>query len=485
MKQFFFILILALPFAARALDAGVCPTVYQTPDGKAFIEVQIEIAADPSIYHWVDTARGQMSSKIEAVLLLKQGNSIIFVEKYALNSPISSYPVPLLDVRRFAVQNGEYVLEIQFADLVKPTETASFFQKISVKTAADQLFVSEPVLLGGFRPDATTASPFVKNGYFLEPLPFKFLQKNASRLIFYQEIIHSDLRPADEYLVRYFIEKVDANGRTELAAIGNRRCQPSPVEVLLVQMDISKLASGNYKLTTEMRNRANEILSTKSVDFQRSNPYLDLAPSEVTQAMADNEFVKDLPVDELKYSLRALSPMLAGDETEIHKNILKEADPAAMRLFLFNYWVKQVPAAPKRAYENYMGLARSVDTEYKSGFGYGFETDRGLRFLKYGQPSDILSVEDDPTAPPYEIWVYNDFSATKQATVKFLFYNPSLAPGDYILLHSTARGEFNNPRWQRQLYKNAPNDFTDGDNLDGSGVNRNVNRRAQEFMSDF
>lgn len=485
MKQLFFALILSMPFVARALDAAVCPTVYQTPDGNAFLEVQIEIAADPSIYHWVDTARGQMSSKIEAVLLLKQGDKVVFVEKYALNSPVSNYPVPLLDVRRFAVKNGDYVLEIQFTDLQKASEKFNFLQKITVKTAPNQLFVSEPVLLGGFRPDESVNNPFVKNGYFMEPLPFKFLQKNANRLIFYQEIVHSDLQPAGEYLVRYFIEKIDANGKADLAVIGNRRCQPSPVEVLLIQMDISKLGSGNYKLTVEMRNRANEILALKTVDFNRSNPYLDLAPSEITQAMADKEFVKDLSLDELKYSLRAIGAKLSGDETEIHKDILKKADTAAMRLFLFNFFVQKSPSAPKQAFENYMDLARSVDKEYRSGFGYGFETDRGLRFLKYGKPSDILLVEDDPTAPPYEIWVYEDFPATKQALVKFLFYNPSLAPGDFILLHSTARGEFNNPRWQRQLYKNAQGDFSDGDSLDGTDVNRNVNRRAKEFMSDF
>ena len=63
-----------------------------------------------------------------------------------------------------------------------------------------------------------------------------------------------------------------------------------------------------------------------------------------------------------------------------------------------------------------MEVAKAVDRLYKSGFGYGFETDRGNIFMKYGKPNDIVTVENDPSAPPYEMWVYNDFPKTKQTT---------------------------------------------------------------------
>ena len=71
-----------------------------------------------------------------------------------------------------------------------------------------------------------------------------------------------------------------------------------------------------------------------------------------------------------------------------------------------------------------MKVAEKVDLYFKSGFGYGFETDRGYTYLKYGPPADIVTVEDEPSAPPYEIWVYYDFPMTSQSNVKFLFYNP-------------------------------------------------------------
>jgi len=133
-----------------------------------------------------------------------------------------------------------------------------------------------------------------------------------------------------------------------------------------------------------------------------------------------------------------------------------------------------------------MNVARAVDRTYASGFGYGFESDRGYIFMKYGKPSDVIRVEDDPSAPPYEIWSYNDFPKTRQSNVKFLFYNPSLATGQFVMLHSTAYGEVNNPQWERQLYIDAPvGSFSDGDFIQGTGVNDGVGRRARRLFEDF
>ena len=133
------------------------------------------------------------------------------------------------------------------------------------------------------------------------------------------------------------------------------------------------------------------------------------------------------------------------------------------------------------AFESYMRIAKVVDYTYQSGFGFGFETDRGWVFLKYGKPNDVIEVEDEPSAPPYEIWFYNTFPATHQTNVRFLFYNPSLTRNGHELLHSTARGEVNNARWEVELYKDAT--------LETPGVNEtemgdNVHRNARTYFQN-
>jgi hypothetical protein len=139
---------------------------------------------------------------------------------------------------------------------------------------------------------------------------------------------------------------------------------------------------------------------------------------------------------------------------------------------------------PGGGFVTHMEVAHAVDVKFRSGFRHGIETDRGFAYLKYGQPDDIEGREDEPSAPPYEIWIYYDFPFTKQKNVKFLFYNPSLAPGEFRLLHSTALGELNNPQWELELYRDAP-DQVDGDAFDSTSMKDNFNRSAKRIMNDF
>ncbi|MCK6692904.1 MAG: GWxTD domain-containing protein [Thermoanaerobaculia bacterium] len=147
--------------------------------------------------------------------------------------------------------------------------------------------------------------------------------------------------------------------------------------------------------------------------------------------------------------------------------------------------MKADPNNPEMAYLKYMEVAGAADKQFFSGFRRGFETDRGRIFMRYGRPDDLVHVEDDPSAPPYEVWVYYNFPKTRQKNVKFLFYNPSLAGEDFILLHSNARGEINNPRWERDLYKRAAGEEYDGNYHDATTMKRNLGRNARAFFEDF
>ncbi|MEN9415836.1 MAG: hypothetical protein RLZ62_2140, partial [Bacteroidota bacterium] len=77
------------------------------------------------------------------------------------------------------------------------------------------------------------------------------------------------------------------------------------------------------------------------------------------------------------------------------------------------------------------------------------------------------------------------FPSTNQTNVKFLFYNPSLAGDDFILLHSTARGEISNPKWERELYRRNPTEYSDDNYGDAKNVQRNNGRNARAFFEDF
>jgi len=466
-----------------ALDIGVSFAVYNTPDGKPYLEVNVEIAAVSILYKKVEGEKLQASAEI--LIMIKKGDQVVAYEKYNLQSPVVDAQQSLVDVKRLPVPEGDYDLEVVVQDLNAPENKDSYLSPVSVRFP-NKLHLSEVQLLRSFKREEAV-SPFAKNGYLLEPLPFGFYDRSATRLAFYAEIYGSNksVKEAD-YLVRYFIEQEKGNGIKNLISTGSQRKKPTDIDALLVQMDISKLESGNYLLTVEARNVANELLATRVLAFQRSNPYLQFDENDITDETLAQQFTQNLDEKQLKYVLAALSPIVLGDDAEILNNVNRDKDLKNKRFFIFRHFVRQDANNPEGAYKKYMALANAVEEKFKSGFRYGFETDRGRAYLRFGAPDDLVHVEDEPGASPYEIWIYYNFPKTKQSNVKFLFYNPSLAGEDYITLHSTARGEIQDPKWERKLYSRNLTEYTEGDNYnDATGVQRNLGRRAREYFTDF
>ncbi|RMG84887.1 MAG: GWxTD domain-containing protein [Bacteroidetes bacterium] len=483
MKKIILLWSLSLVFlnAVRALDVSVSCAAFASPT-QNYVEVSLHVVGQTVEFVPVDTVLKQAS--VAFLILIKKGERVVRVDKFILNSPTSTYPLNFIDLKRYGLENGKYQIEVTATDVNKPENTAQSETEVRLFFSKEKLQQSDIQLLASFRKAAPgEKSPFIKNGYYLESLPFGFYGKNAGSLEFYHEIYNSDKAIGEDFMVTYKVEKAQNGESSNPILVGHKRRKPAPVDVLLIQFDISQVPSGNYRLVVEVRDKTRALLSKKSVFFQRSNPYLNLDPEAVAQAGLEGEFVNELDTAELVYALRAIAP-LAEQDAELINLLVKESKPEAMRLYLFSFWAKENPTRPREAYESFMAVARHADEFFKSGFGYGFETDRGYTYIKYGAPSEIIRVEDDPAAPPYEIWTYNDFPVTRQSNVKFLFYNPSLSTNNFVLLHSTARGEVNNPRWEIQLYGQSPNEIEGSDYFGGTRMMDNMGRRARRLMEE-
>lgn len=474
------------PLQAHAIDASVSHATFYSPSGN-YIEIYLHLAG-PSV-HFDSLGPDRFQATAEITILFRQKDAIVKFDKYLLHSPLTPHPVDFVDTRRYGLDNGSYSIEVYAVDANNPSNRAVYKDSVHISYLPGQLAQSDIQLLASVRPieDSLSTNPMVKNGYLFEPLPTHFLDRTAERMLFYCEIYGSEEAFQEDFMITYAIEEETSPAKTKRILQAHRRCSPAPIIPLLQQVDISKLPSGNYRLVVEVANRNKELLSSKSIAFQRSNPFINATREEIASnaGTLDDEFVSRLSIEELRYSLKAIAMLVDKTDGQTLNLILRENQPAAMRLFLFSFWAKENPADPEGAYLEYMRVARYVDERFNNGFGYGFETDRGYVFLKYGAPNDVITVEDEPSAPPYEIWVYNQFPATNQQNVKFLFYNPSLAMNGFVLLHSTARGEINNPRWEIELYKNAPNEREGSDFVGGTRMQDNIYRRARQLMNDY
>ena len=472
---------LAIHTFALALDASVSHAVFKTSE-QPYVEVYLHILGNSIVKQPV--ADSLFESKIEVAIVFRQGDQIIKFDKYVLNSPASRKSINLYDLKRFGLDNGTYTMEVSLQDIYRPEDFKMYRNSVVIDFKEGELQQSDIELLADFRKDNDPTNPAVKNGFYLESLPFNFYHKKISKLTFYNEIYHADKVLKDDFLIRYSIEKVNGNGATETIKLGNKKRSPEKINIILLQMDISDLPSGNYNLVVETRNRSGQILTSKKLFFQRSNPYLDLEKAK--NAPLEDLFVSQLSKEELRYSLKAIAPIIENEDVETLNILIADRENLEQqRRYLFTFWVSRRPNEPEEAYQEHMKIARAVDRLYASGFGHGFESDRGWIFMRYGKPDDIVSVEDEPSAPPYEIWIYNYLEPTKQTNVKFLFYNPTLAGGNYELLHSNARGERNNPQWEIELYRDAPDEIEGDDYISGTRMQDNFHRNARRYFEDY
>ena len=482
MKGISLILICFLYFNAFALDASLSYASFKGSESN-YIEVYLYVVG--STVTFKDGEDNMKTASLEVTIKFLENEQIKKVDKYLLNSPNVHAVTDFTDLKRYSLANGTYTLEVDIRDVLDEENTRSYSAEgIVINYEEDEVMMSDIQLLTSCLP-ANENSPLVKNGFIMESAPFHFYNKHLSTLYFYVEIYNTEMALNDDFVLSYQIDKLSAlqNGHNYVQSYKRRK--KSSVDVYLAQVDIKDFPSGNYKLHVEVLNRNKEVLCSKAVLFQRSNPSAENIPISSDDFDIENTFVEKLSHDELRYSLKAIAPKLSGDDVEVMNMVIESRNVKSMKNSLYAYWANKNSVRPKEAYEAYMEVAEAIDREFNSGLGYGFETDRGYIFMRYGKPTNLISIEDENDAPPYEIWFYDQFPFTDQTDVKFLFYNPSLAAGNYILLHSNARGEINNPQWQIELYRDAANIEIEGNYRDATEIGEGVNRNAVRYFNDY
>ena len=485
-----FLLCIALPAFSRAqdgIDASISYATFQS-QGDGYIEIYLNVLGRSAGVAPVTESTNQ--ARVDVVILFKQGENVVKFDKYRLNGPISPTPIDFVDVKRYALPNGDYKLEVSVEDMVKTGSARKYESAFSINYGADKLAISDIELLASVKnaePGVAAANPMAKGNFIFEPMPTNFYEKNDELMLFYCEVYNTDKAIGADYLQTMFIDNADTKDREEKISVSHKRKKPEPVAAAVQQVDIKELPTGNYNLVIEIRDKDRQLLAKKVTPFQRSNPYFKLSSQEMTTGKfaLEDEFVGKMTADELVYALKAIMMHVDKADGEHVKMITSQRNENAMRLYLFSYWIKENHNNPEAAYTEYMKVARQVDQSFANGFGRGFETDRGYIFLKYGAPNNTVFEENEPSAPPYEIWFYNQFPKTNQNNVKFLFYNPSLVTNGHVLLHSTARGETYNPRWEIDLYRNAPNEIQGNDYIDGTQMQSNTGRHARQLFESF
>ena len=276
-------------------------------------------------------------------------------------------------------------------------------------------------------------------------------------LTFYSEIYNplKEINENNKYLVNYYIENADTKKMMD-QYFKFKRLDTATVNVVFNYFVISKLASGNYNLVIDIKNKENQSVNTKKLFFQRSNSINDSLL--LSQLLAPTQgFVSAITsVDSLYEYISCLYPISSDYEKKFAGNQLEMHDIKLMQQYFLYFWQKRNSLDPEQAWKTYYADVLRVNHDFGSKIHKGYETDRGRVYLQYGAPNNRAQVEHEPNTYPYEIWQYYKLS-DGQSNRKFVFCNSDLVTNEYILIHSDALGEVYNSKWNILLHKRHSN----------------------------
>jgi GWxTD domain-containing protein len=472
-------LVLSAPVAlaqdGKYLEAQLFYAKFFSPADGPYLETYLSVVGNTVNYQ--SLPEGGFQGKIEVSMIFTKEGAVVNFDKYELLSPVvkdtTNIDFNFLDQQRFILPGGVYDFQITINDPESDMPPYSTTQTIEINFPPDEVSVSGIQLVESY--STTTAENILsKSGYDLVPYVYNFLPDKVNTLTFYTEIYNASRQfgEGESFLINYFVESYESGKKLNKFARFKRE-SAKEVNILFTNFDITQLASGNYNLVVEVRNRENEVIATNHLFFQRSNPDVAIELTDYVTKSAQNSFVSYITnEDTLRQYIDYLIPVATDVELKfITYQIQKgEADLQMMQNFFLNFWLDRNEVDPEYAWRKYLSAVEVVNDQFGAPGTKGqkgYQTDMGRIFLKYGPPNTIsdqpfaastsgLTINDggeqgyDSGAVPYQIWHY--YTIDNQRNRKFVFANIHLALNDYKLIHSNMPGEINNENWQAELH---------------------------------
>jgi len=139
--------------------------------------------------------------------------------------------------------------------------------------------------------------------------------------------------------------------------------------------------------------------------------------------------------------------------TNTEKNGYRKLDSLNQkREFLYNFWKRRdtTPETEENEFKKlYLERIQIANQRYSTFNTPGFKTDRGRVYLQYGDPDEIERHPNETNSKPYETWTYRNI----EGGVIFIFAD-LMGFNYYELIHSTKRGELQDPNWRNRIRAN-------------------------------
>lgn len=384
----------------------------------------------------------------------------------------------ILELKRYLLTPGFMKVVIRLTDLNDTTNRITLTDTFTVPKVTKQPFYSSVELIDSFF-DSDVRSPFRKHGKQYIPLCESFYDAYRTSLSYYIESYQlKNIDKSDYPLIQsVFISKNDKGPLSESYLRIDTITNPE-TGFISGKFDIHKLVSGNYYVNVMLGTKLHKTIASRSIFFQRLNNYknteqvvaqkvaMDTGLEKVNVVDLNKTFLAKYKLPQITAILKMLLPVVDAAGINTIEGFLSKPDENYMRYFIYNYFQTIDAKKPENAWKEYSDKVTEANKKYNSHGKPGYETERGFMFLRYGQPSEIVTQLHEKGSRPYEIWQYNilkDRQGRDLNNLVILFFKQDETDFDFRVLHSNISGELHNAAWRTYLYN--PQEGTSTDNV--------------------
>ena len=361
----------------RQVSALFTHSNFNIPGDTPYVETYLLFDAWTLEFVPVD---GKYQATLEITIVARQGDSIYYAKKYTLNSPTiaknTDDQFQFLDLQRFSLPNGAYMLEVTVNDKNTTAPPQSITDMVNVSFPSNTPSISSIQLMSESKP-TQKENMLSRDGFDMVPFTSSFVPATMKELNYYFEIYNINKEANTEFFATHsYLETLETGRKVE----GTDRYTRHNAEELVTEystMDIRKLPSGNYNLVVEVVNKNNDLLLFYKYPFQRSNPIADNDVSNFSTEFNDSCFAAKITDDkQLTYYVKGLWPIANTEERNFitHSSNLPVEEK---QHFMFMFWLKRDAQNPDQAWEEYRQKLVLVQQEYGYGKTPGYATDRG------------------------------------------------------------------------------------------------------------
>jgi GWxTD domain-containing protein len=351
----------------------------------------------------------------------------------------------MIGATAFLLKPGEYEIIIIGHDMNNFARYDSFTIPLLIKQVpSDKVWLSDIELCTRIHRSQNKNSMFYKNTLEVVPNPSLTYGIGLPVLYYYAEVYNIKTVKADKYLLEWKI--YNSFGQVVKSS---RRFKPKVVDaaVEVGAINISKLPMGTYKFTLTVLDTVTRTGVISSKKFFVYNPHIQTADSlmAISADVLYSEY-SGMSEEELDKEFRIARYIATTDEQNRYKQ-LKGAE--AKRKFLIEFWRKRDPDLSTPVNEmkrEYFRRVEYANKHFSIGKKEGWMTDRGRVYIMYGPPDEYERYPSEGDTKPYEIWYYHNI----EGGVEFVFIDKT-GFSDYILVHSTKRGEIRDDNWRLQI----------------------------------